>query len=251
MRAARWFAAVIIIAVGVAAFVLSFAALRDLAKLAHVPVEWAWLFPVIVDGTIIQATVVRARVGQQPQPPLLPAGAGVWCGGQYRRQLFACCCCGSGIAVVGSSIGRRDRPDQPVGRHPWFGSVVPGLSTHPDTRGARVVADAPTSVAEPVVARVRPKTVGKRRDPKKVARALTLRAMKSYTDIAKTLGVSPRTAANYARTETRPGQRCDPVPETVTSESPVQPLNRSRPSRGRCSGPFGGPVRHDLPPAVP
>ncbi|MFI9406244.1 DUF2637 domain-containing protein [Nocardia sp. NPDC052316] len=48
---------VITVVIGVAAFVVSFAALRDLAILANTPKRWAWLFPVIIDGTIIQATI--------------------------------------------------------------------------------------------------------------------------------------------------------------------------------------------------
>ncbi|WP_246181158.1 DUF2637 domain-containing protein [Nocardia ninae] len=56
-RWARWSAVVITVIIGVAAFVVSFAALRDLAILANTPKRWAWLFPVIIDGTIIQATI--------------------------------------------------------------------------------------------------------------------------------------------------------------------------------------------------
>ncbi|WP_305779286.1 DUF2637 domain-containing protein [Nocardia nova] len=56
MRAARVFAVLVIVGVGAAAFRLSFATLRDLAKLAHIPASDAWLFPLIIDGTIVQAT---------------------------------------------------------------------------------------------------------------------------------------------------------------------------------------------------
>ncbi|MBF6144202.1 DUF2637 domain-containing protein [Nocardia nova] len=56
MRAARVFAVLVIVGVGAAAFRLSFATLRDLAKLAHIPSSDAWLFPLIIDGTIVQAT---------------------------------------------------------------------------------------------------------------------------------------------------------------------------------------------------
>ncbi|MEX3510665.1 DUF2637 domain-containing protein [Kocuria carniphila] len=40
-----------------AAFVLSFTALRDLAVLAGVPETQAWLWPLVVDGVILEATV--------------------------------------------------------------------------------------------------------------------------------------------------------------------------------------------------
>ncbi len=50
------FAVLVIVGVGAAAFRLSFSTLRDLATLAHVPASDAWLLPLIIDGTIVQAT---------------------------------------------------------------------------------------------------------------------------------------------------------------------------------------------------
>ncbi|WP_280398471.1 DUF2637 domain-containing protein [Nocardia carnea] len=57
MRAAVGAAVAIIVGVGIAAFVLSYDTLRDLAQLAGIKKANSWLFPVIVDGTIVQATV--------------------------------------------------------------------------------------------------------------------------------------------------------------------------------------------------
>jgi hypothetical protein len=57
MLAVRVFAVLVIAGVGAAAFRLSFATLRDLAVLAHIPHSDAWLFPLVVDGTILQATL--------------------------------------------------------------------------------------------------------------------------------------------------------------------------------------------------
>jgi hypothetical protein len=57
MRAAVGAAVAIIVGVGIAAFVLSYDTLRDLAELAGIKESNSWLFPVIVDGTIVQATV--------------------------------------------------------------------------------------------------------------------------------------------------------------------------------------------------
>ncbi|MFD3463995.1 DUF2637 domain-containing protein [Nocardia fluminea] len=57
MRWARWSAVLVLIGIGAAAFVLSFAALQDLAIMGGTRRGLAWLFPVIVDGTIIQATM--------------------------------------------------------------------------------------------------------------------------------------------------------------------------------------------------
>ena len=41
----------------VSSFVLSFATLRDLAVMAGISNELSWLWPVVVDGTILQATI--------------------------------------------------------------------------------------------------------------------------------------------------------------------------------------------------
>lgn len=66
-----------------AAFVLSFTALRDLAVLAAVPTGQAWLWPLVVDGVILEATtsVVALREASTKARRfawlLLSAGAGV------------------------------------------------------------------------------------------------------------------------------------------------------------------------------
>ncbi|MGB6051180.1 MAG: DUF2637 domain-containing protein [Rhodococcus sp. (in: high G+C Gram-positive bacteria)] len=57
MRATLISAVVITTVIGIASFVLSFAALWDLATMAGVPRTLSWLWPVIVDGTILQATI--------------------------------------------------------------------------------------------------------------------------------------------------------------------------------------------------
>ncbi|MCC3316502.1 DUF2637 domain-containing protein [Nocardia africana] len=67
MRAARVFAVLVIVGVGAAAFRLSFATLRDLAKLAHIPSSDAWLFPLIIDGTIVQATAGALVLAKSPE----------------------------------------------------------------------------------------------------------------------------------------------------------------------------------------
>ncbi|PPJ07768.1 excisionase [Nocardia nova] len=67
MRAARVFAVLVIVGVGAAAFRLSFATLRDLATLAHIPASDAWLFPLIIDGTIVQATAGALVLAKSPE----------------------------------------------------------------------------------------------------------------------------------------------------------------------------------------
>ncbi|MFE6924784.1 DUF2637 domain-containing protein [Nocardia sp. NPDC057663] len=91
IRWARWSAVLIVLAIGAAAFVLSFAALRDLAVMAHTPTHLAWLFPVIVDGTIIQATIAVLALADSPERTfftrVLIAGATVSIGGNIAHAL--------------------------------------------------------------------------------------------------------------------------------------------------------------------
>ena len=61
-------AVLITVGIGAASFVLSFAALRDLAARAGISERLAWLWPLIVDGTILQATMaVVALAGHRDQ----------------------------------------------------------------------------------------------------------------------------------------------------------------------------------------
>jgi Protein of unknown function (DUF2637) len=61
-------AVLITVGIGAASFVLSFAALRDLAARAGISERLAWLWPLIVDGTILQATMaVVALAGRRHQ----------------------------------------------------------------------------------------------------------------------------------------------------------------------------------------
>ncbi|MFD5175422.1 DUF2637 domain-containing protein [Nocardia sp. NPDC058379] len=93
IRWARWSAVVIVVAIGAAAFVLSFAALRDLAVMANTPAPLAWLFPVIVDGTIIQATIAVLALADSPERSfftrVLIAGATVSIGGNIAHAVVS------------------------------------------------------------------------------------------------------------------------------------------------------------------
>lgn len=64
LRATLVSAVVITTVIGIASFVLSFAALWDLATMAGVPRSLSWLWPVIVDGTILQATISVITLAQ-------------------------------------------------------------------------------------------------------------------------------------------------------------------------------------------
>ncbi|MEU4418486.1 DUF2637 domain-containing protein [Nocardia salmonicida] len=93
VRWARWSAVLIVLVIGGAAFVLSFAALRDLAVRAHTPAHLAWLFPVIVDGTIIQATIAVLALADSLERTfftrVLIAGATVSIGGNIAHALVS------------------------------------------------------------------------------------------------------------------------------------------------------------------
>ncbi|NEW58141.1 DUF2637 domain-containing protein [Nocardia cyriacigeorgica] len=67
MTVARVFAVLVIVGVGAAAFRLSFATLADLAELANIPASDAWLFPLIVDGTICLATLGALVLAKSPE----------------------------------------------------------------------------------------------------------------------------------------------------------------------------------------
>ncbi|MGY4101261.1 DUF2637 domain-containing protein, partial [Nocardia sp. R16R-3T] len=222
MRVARWSAVIIIAGVGAAAFRLSFATLRDLAILAHIPARDAWLFPVIVDGTIILATLGAVVLAKSPE----------------RQWFSGVLIIGAAVSVVGNSLHA-----VAAGRElPWWASAlvaaVAPISLLVDTHGLVVlfraaqresasdaepspvrepgegqevrgdVAPTPAPVPVPVRKKSRP-----RRDPATVARAVAMRADgKSYTEIGKALGVSPRTAANYASTPAPAATPVEPRP---------------------------------------
>ncbi|QIS07063.1 DUF2637 domain-containing protein [Nocardia brasiliensis] len=232
MRWARWSAVVIIVVIGAAAFVLSFAALRDLAILANTPKRWAWLFPVIVDGTIIQATV----------------GALVLAKSRERGWFLWVLGIGAAVSIAGNSLHA-----VAAGRIlPWWAAAlvaaIAPISLLVDTHGLAVLFRAvqQDSAAEPVSAPVpasdpvpdkpaatasvpapvpaRRKKASTRRDPGKVAEAVALHAAgKSYAEIGRTLGVSAPTARKYATSAPKPAPVAAPQPVSaaVPAATPV------------------------------
>ncbi|WP_051046266.1 MULTISPECIES: DUF2637 domain-containing protein [Nocardia] len=140
-RWARWSAAVISIAVAAAAFRLSFTTLRDLGVLARIPADDAWLFPLIVDGTILLAT------------------AGVLASDEKSDRRFFAWVLGVGaaVSVAGNSI------HAVASGHPlpgWAAALVAAvapISLLADTHGLsllfrrvqRVPASTPVPVVEP------------------------------------------------------------------------------------------------------
>ncbi|WP_330233970.1 DUF2637 domain-containing protein [Nocardia sp. NBC_00508] len=141
MRLARWSAVVIIIAVGAAAFRLSFATLKDLAVLAHIPARDAWLFPVIVDGTILLATFGVLVLANAPE----------------RRFFVGVLVVGSVVSVAGNSLHA-----VAAGRElPWWASAlvaaIAPISLLADTHGLALLIraaqrdSAPDTAPAPVV----------------------------------------------------------------------------------------------------
>ncbi|WP_083883996.1 DUF2637 domain-containing protein [Nocardia higoensis] len=139
MRYARWSAAAIIVGVGAAAFRLSYSTLKDLAVLAHIPAQDAWLFPLIVDGTILLATF----------------GVLV-CPGRERRFFLAVLVVGSAVSVAGNSL-HAVANGQPLPA--WASAIVAAIapiSLLADTHGLAVLfrvanhKPPPEPVPEPV-----------------------------------------------------------------------------------------------------
>ncbi len=143
MRAARMFAVLVIVGVGAAAFRLSFATLRDLAELAHIPASDAWLLPLIIDGTIVQATAGTLVLAKSPERTF------------FVRVLLV----GTLVSVAGNSIHA-----VAAGRElPWWlcaivAAIAP-ISLFVDTHGLGVLfraaqrgsAPAPVTAADEAV----------------------------------------------------------------------------------------------------
>ncbi len=92
MRAATWCALASTLAIGATSFVMSFAALADLAHQAGQPRQLAWLWPVIVDGTILQATV--SVVALAPRATARAA----------RRYFWAVLAVAASVSVAGNAL---------------------------------------------------------------------------------------------------------------------------------------------------
>ena len=76
--------------VGAASFRLSFAALKDLAIRARIPADLGWLWPCIVDGTILIATMGAIVMQYRSRP-------------KYERWYFWSVLCVSVVVSIGSN----------------------------------------------------------------------------------------------------------------------------------------------------
>ncbi|WP_280449921.1 DUF2637 domain-containing protein [Nocardia brasiliensis] len=225
MRWARWSAVVIIVIIGVAAFVLSFAALRDLAILANTPKRWAWLFPVIVDGTIIQATV----------------GALVLAKSRERKWFLWVLAVGAVVSVAGNSVHAVAAGRILPGWAAALVAAIAPISLLVDTHGLAVLFRAaqqdshpePVPVPDPVPAKPAAaapvpvsvparKKASTRRDPGKVAQAVAMHVQgKTFAEIGRALGISAVTAAKYAKSAPAPVPVAAPQPAPAPAPAPA------------------------------
>lgn len=141
MTVARVFAVLVIVGVGAAAFRLSFATLADLAELANIPASDAWLFPLIVDGTICLATLGTLVLAKSPE----------------RRFFLWVLGAGAVVSVAGNSLHAvTDGRPLPGWAAALVAAIAP-ISLLVDTHGLAVLfraaqrnsATAPEAVTEP------------------------------------------------------------------------------------------------------
>lgn len=114
VRITRATAVAITVLVGVFSFALSFSSLADLAARTVWPDRLAWLWPVIIDGTIVLATMALVAFCAYPEQ------------GRARRYFWALLTIGAAVSVTGNAVhammpnGRL--PEQPLGT--WGAAAV-------------------------------------------------------------------------------------------------------------------------------
>lgn len=107
---ARSAAVLITVGIGIASFVLSFTALADLATRAGIPEHLAWLWPLIVDGTILQATMaVVALAGHDGQAA-------------NRRYFWIVLSSSASVSVLGNGWHAILPSSAPLS--PWLGASI-------------------------------------------------------------------------------------------------------------------------------
>lgn len=114
VRRTRMTAVIIDVVICAAACVLSFSALRDVAARTAWPGHLAWLFPVIVDGTQILASMALVAFSAYPEQR------------SARRYFWALLTLGVMVSVSGNAIHalmpNPDLPAQPFG--PWIAVAI-------------------------------------------------------------------------------------------------------------------------------
>ena len=114
VRVTRTTAVVITIVIGAASFVLSFSSLCDLAAHTAWPGRLAWLWPVIVDGAIILATMALVAFSAYAEQR------------RARRYFWVLLAVGAAVSVSGNAvhaiIPNPALPAQPLGA--WFAAAI-------------------------------------------------------------------------------------------------------------------------------
>jgi len=110
VRVTRVVAVLITVVIAVASFVLSFSSLWSLAARSAWPARLAWLWPVIVDGTIVLATMA------------IVALAGYRSLRGNRRYFWAVLCAAAVVSVSGNAVHALIPDTAPL--VPWLSAVI-------------------------------------------------------------------------------------------------------------------------------
>ncbi|MCV7167929.1 DUF2637 domain-containing protein [Mycobacterium stomatepiae] len=157
VRTTRMMAVAITILIATASFILSFASLGDLAARTAYPGRLSWLWPVIVDGGIILATMALVAFSAYPQQ----RGS--------RRYFWVVLGVGALVSVSGNAvhamIPNSGMPKSALG--PWFDAAiacVPPIALVGATHALSILwrfipyeaLDEPDDFAEPSLAQPQP-----------------------------------------------------------------------------------------------
>jgi hypothetical protein len=110
VRVARAAAVLITVIIGAASFVLSFSSLWDLAARSAWPTHLAWLWPVIVDGTIILATMAIVALASYRHQR------------GNRRFFWAVLCAAAVVSVSGNAVHAVIPDTAPL--VPWVSALI-------------------------------------------------------------------------------------------------------------------------------
>lgn len=110
VRVTRLVAVLITVVIAIASFVLSFSSLWSLAARSAWPAPLAWLWPVIVDGTIVLATMAIVAL----------AGFRIHRGN--RRYFWAVLCAAAVVSVSGNAVHALLPGTAPL--VPWLSAVI-------------------------------------------------------------------------------------------------------------------------------
>ena len=199
----------ILTGVGVAAFLLSFSALKGLAVMAHIPPGLAGLLPAVVDGTIVMATFGWLVLANHPE----------------RRWFLYVLTAGAAVSVAGNSLhAGMDGKSLPWWAAALVAAIAP-ISLLVDTHGLAVLVrvaqqdsttnpdqtdDQAAGTAPPVAAPQRTQARSRKRDPRAVARAVRCCVPRASP--------TPRSPGRWV--SARPRRRSTPPPPRPPRSSP-------------------------------